>query len=78
MKNRNIPLILADENLEYEIIGIGGGCGLRAKLLEMGFIPGAKLRLLYKANGPLIVALNGSRYTMCKGFASKIIVREVV
>ncbi|WP_041438290.1 FeoA family protein [Thermodesulfobium narugense] len=78
MNDRVIPLVLAKENSEYEIIGIRGGCGLRAKLLEMGFIPGSKVKLLSNSNGPLIVAINSSRYTMCKGFASKILIKEVV
>ncbi|HHS49221.1 MAG TPA: hypothetical protein ENM99_05175 [Desulfurella acetivorans] len=71
-----MPLILADENIEYEIVRIAGGHGSYTKFLEMGLVPGAKLRVVYNAKGPIIVSMNGSKYALGKGLASKIIVRE--
>jgi len=72
-----MPLILADENIEYEIVRINGGHGSFAKFLEMGLAPGAKLTVVYNAKGPIIISINGSKYALGKGLASKIIVREV-
>jgi ferrous iron transport protein A len=48
-----------------------------SKLLEMGLVPGAKLTVVYNAKEPIIISINGSKYALGKGLASKIIVREV-
>jgi|YelNatPaOPRAMG01_1025707.scaffolds.fasta_scaffold01246_23 ferrous iron transport protein A len=72
-----MSLILADENIEYEIVRINGGHGSFSKFLEMGLVPGAKLTVVYNAKGPIIISINGSKYALGKGLASKIIVREV-
>jgi ferrous iron transport protein A len=72
-----MPLILADENNEYEIVRINGGHGSYTKFLEMGLVPGAKLRVIYNAKGPMIIEINSSKYALGKGLASKIIVKEV-
>jgi len=72
-----MPLILANKNTEYEVVRISSGHGSFAKLLEMGIMPGAKLKVVYNAKGPIIVSINGSRYALGKGLASKIVVREV-
>lgn len=72
-----MPLILADENIEYEVVRIDSGHGATKRFLEMGLVPGARLRVVYNAKGPTIIAINGSKYALGKGIASKVIVREV-
>ncbi|OSS41721.1 Ferrous iron transport protein A [Desulfurella amilsii] len=73
-----MPLILANENIEYKVVRIEGGHGSNTKFLEMGLVPGTKLKVIYNAKGPIIVSINGSKYALGKGLASKIIVREAV
>lgn len=72
-----MPLILAYENTEYEIVRIESGHFLYKRFIEMGLAPHAKLRVIHNAKGAIIIAINGSRYALGKGLASKIIVREV-
>jgi ferrous iron transport protein A len=72
-----MSLIFADKNTEYEIVKIECGHSLYAKLLEMGLVTGTKLRVVYSAKGPIIISVNGTKYALGKGLASKIIVREV-
>ncbi len=71
-----MPLVFASENEIVEVVKIEGGHGAYEKLMEMGIIPGAKIRMVYNAKGPVIIAVNDSKYALGKGIASKIIVRR--
>ncbi len=71
-----MPLTFASENEIVEVVRIEGGHGAYAKLMEMGIIPSAKIKMLYNAKGPVIIAVNDSKYAIGKGIASKIIVRR--
>ncbi len=71
-----MPLVFASENEIVEVVKIEGGHGIHAKLMEMGIIPGAKIRMVCNAKGPVIIAVNDSKYALGKGIASKIIVRR--
>ncbi len=77
LRGEIMSLILADENAEYEVVRIEGGHGSYTKFLEMGLVPGARLKVIYNAKGPIIIAINGSKYALGKGLASKIIIKEV-
>ncbi len=71
-----MPLVFARENEIVEVVKIETGHGIHAKLMEMGIIPGAKIRMVCNAKGPVIIAVNDSKYALGKGIASKIIVRR--
>lgn len=71
-----MPLVFARENEIVEVVKIEAGHGAYSKLMEMGIIPGAKIKMVYNAKGPVIIAVNDSKYALGKGIASKIIVRR--
>jgi len=45
-------------------------------LIELGFTEDAPVRVLRSNKGPLIVALNNSKYALSKGMAMKIMIRS--
>ena len=73
------PLSLRDlpPNTEAIIIGLAGGFGIRERLVEMGFIPGTRVRVLDIFHGSIIVEVRGTRYALSRGMAKKILVRPV-
>jgi len=69
-----VPLALLPENSEGVIIEILGGRGLVRRLLELGFIPGERVKVLHSSPGPILVSIKGSRIALGRGTAMRIIV----
>jgi ferrous iron transport protein A len=56
-------------------ICIYSGCHLLSRLASLGFIPGARLRVVQSlGHGPIIVNLRDTRVALGRGEASKILV----
>jgi len=53
---------------------VRGGKNVRNRLMEMGIIEGAAIRVVANSGGPLIVQLGNSRFAMGRGMAEKIVV----
>lgn len=53
---------------------IVGGRTARAKLSNLGFVGGKKVKVFSENNGPLIVGLGENRIAIGRGMAHKIIV----
>lgn len=71
-----LPLAIAGAGREVEIIDIAGGRGLAHHVAEMGLHPGSKVKIISGCgHGPVIVAVNGSRFAVGRGMAYKIMVR---
>ncbi|RJS73452.1 MAG: ferrous iron transport protein A [Candidatus Syntrophoarchaeum sp. WYZ-LMO15] len=68
-----IPLGLLSEGEEGIIIAHRCGRGLRRRLLELGFTPSSRVRVVSSFPG-LIVDIKGSRIALGRGVAMKIIV----
>ncbi|NOZ24336.1 MAG: ferrous iron transport protein A [Planctomycetes bacterium] len=76
MNNESYPLSLATPNQDVEVVDVSGGRGVRHRLTELGFVPGAKLRVVNRgAPGPFLVAARGMRIALSPGMAHKIMVR---
>ena len=70
-----VPLAFLPEDKEATVIEVTGGKGLVRRLCELGFTPGAKIKILSSNSpGPVLVNVNGSRIALGKGVAMKIIV----
>ncbi|MHC1625088.1 MAG: FeoA family protein [Methermicoccaceae archaeon] len=69
-----MPLIMVPEGSECTIRGINAGRKLSKRLAEMGFTENTRIQVLQSHGGPLIISLNGSRYTIGRGVAMKIMV----
>ena len=65
----NVP-----EGETVRIAEIGGGRELRRRLMEMGFIPGAKIRIVVNGGGPVIVINGSNRTAIGRGMAKNIFV----
>ena len=58
------------------VIGLDGGAGMQGRLLALGLVKGAQIRIIAnEGRGPLLVALGESRMTIGRGMAGKIVVQ---
>ena len=74
-----IPLAMLNEDVEARIVKVLGGKGLVKRLSDLGFTPGAKVKiLLSKGFGPMVVDVRGSRIALGRGILMKIIVTPEV
>ena len=70
-----IPLAFLPENKEAKVIEVKGGRGLVRRLSELGFTPGARVKvLLSNSPGPVLVDVRGSRLGLGRGLLMRIIV----
>jgi Fe2+ transport system protein FeoA len=72
-----IPLSKAPTNKIATIIQVDTGPGLKTRLLNMGFVNGAKLKVLENNGHHIVVALEGGSgrvVALSRGIAMKILV----
>ncbi len=74
MAHNAMPLTMAKVGEEVKVIEVRGGQRLRRRLIELGFTPGARVRILQDHGGPLLLAIGNSRLAMGRGMAHKILV----
>jgi len=62
-----------------EIISVIGGRMVTKRLVDLGLIPGTKIKVLRKAPlwGPVEIEARGSRLVLGRGLASKILVKPI-
>ena len=75
-KFNHFPLCSVRPGQTVKIVRAAGGRRLAAKLANMGLYPGSELRVLSNLMGPMIIEVKGSRLSLGRGVASKIMVRE--
>ena len=63
---------MVPEGQDCRVSDVIAGRGLSRRLVEMGFVEDTPLRVIRSNRGSLIIALNGSRYSLSKGIAMKI------
>ena len=74
-----IPLAMLPENEDARVVEVKGGAGLVRRLSELGFTPGAKVKvLLSNSPGPMLVEVRGSKIALGRGLMMKIIVDSEV
>jgi len=75
-KMEAVPLCMLSEGMEGTVVSINAGRGLERRLREMGFNSSAKIRVLRSSfGGPILVAVNNSRFALGRGMAMKIMVQ---
>ena len=58
---------------EVRVVAISGGHMARKKLMDLGIIPGERLKIAQNdGNGPLIIEHHGSRVVVGTGLAGKV------
>lgn len=71
---RILPLAALPEGCKGKVVKVEAGLGLVRRLGEMGFVKGARVKMLRSTSGPIMVQLYGSRIALGRGVASRIIV----
>jgi ferrous iron transport protein A len=72
-----MPLTLVKVGQRVHLAAVEAGCGLRGRLLAMGFVPGIEVEVIHKplaAHGPILVRIGNSRVALGWGMAQKIYV----
>jgi len=70
-----LPLTMVQIGKRVRLVGIDAGRRLRARLADMGLIPGVEIDIISNSSrGPFIVAVKGSRVVLGHGMAMKILV----
>jgi len=70
-----MPLSRAEAGRDVVVMDVLAGRGLRQRLMDMGLVPGAVVRVMSNSSaGPLIVAVKETRLTLGRGMAHKIMV----
>jgi len=73
-----IPLSMLLEGESGMVVDIRGGRGLVRRLLELGFTPGTRVKVLKTSSpGPVLVEVRKSRIAIGRGVAMKILVEVV-
>ena len=71
-----MPLAFLGEGEVGVIVGIRAGRGLTRRLLAMGVVPGAEVRVLRSSGpGPILVEIGQTRVALGRGVAMKVIIR---
>ncbi len=71
-----MPILMAVEGEEYEVMRIGGSPEAKRHLSELGFVPEARVTVISKNGENMIVKIFDSRIAISKEMAGKIIVKE--
>ncbi len=72
------PLSIINEGNTVIIKELNAGFGLMRRLMEMGFVTNAKVRIIKSSyNGPMIVAIDNARFAISRGIALKIFVEVI-
>jgi ferrous iron transport protein A len=71
----NMPLTKIKKGGRVRLISIEGGTNIQGKLSAMGLIPGTEIEVLSDSiHGPFLISIMGSRISIGRNMAQKIIV----
>ena len=71
------PLTGAPACQIVQVVQTSGGRRHRAKLAAMGVLPGSRLKVCCNLGGPLIVEAKGSRLSLGRGMAARVMVKSI-
>ena len=70
-----MPLTLVSSGSRVKLVGFTGGRRIRARLAELGLIPGTEIDVINNSlRGPFLIGVKGSRLVLGRGIAMKIVV----
>ncbi len=69
-----MPITLANQGEAMMIMRIGGSQEVKKHLADLGFVPGAEIKIITEIGGNLIVNVKESRVAISKEMAGKIMV----
>jgi len=75
MDTDRMSLSMVQPGQKVRLVTVQAGRGLKARLAEMGLVPGVELEVINRNSaGPFIVAVKQSRIMLGRGMAHKIVV----
>ncbi len=78
VRGRLVPLALFPQGVEGRVVAIHGGRSLTRRLMDLGLIPNARVKVTHAHSpGPLVVEVKDSRIALGRGAAMKIMAEEV-
>jgi len=69
-----MPITLANQGEAMMIMRVGGSQEVKKHLADLGFVPGAEIKIITEIGGNLIVNVKESRVAISKEMAGKIMV----
>jgi ferrous iron transport protein A len=74
-----IPLTSVDNGHWVRVVDFRGGRGMEARLAQLGFLPGNKIRIIRSApfHGPLLIDVEGREIVLGRGIAHHILVERL-
>lgn len=70
-----MPLAMVKAGKRVHLLAVDAGRGLRARLADMGLVPGVEIEVVSNAlHGPFVVAVKGCRMVLGQGITQKIMV----
>ena len=74
-----LPLVMISAGEDVQLVNVVGGRVLRKRLADLGLNPGMNLRVVQVGpQGPMILAVKGSRIALGRGMAQKVMVEFIV
>ena len=75
MGTDRMPLSMVQPGQKVRLVTVEAGRGLKARLAEMGLVPGVELEVInHNSAGPFIVLVKQSRIILGRGMAHRIVV----
>jgi len=71
-----MPLAMVGAGRRVRLVAVNAGRGLTMRLAAMGLVPGVEFEVVRNSfDGPLIVAVGGSRLALGRGMVHRMMVR---
>ena len=73
-----IPLTQIQNGEWVRVVDFRGGRGMESRLMQLGFLPGNKIRVIRTApfRGPLLIDVEGREIVLGRGVAHHILVEQ--
>lgn len=73
VRGAQLPLAMVSPGQTVQVLKVRGTADLRQHLAEMGFVEGAEVRVVSRANGDMLVSVKGSTFGIGRDMAMKIV-----
>ncbi|MCC6147667.1 MAG: ferrous iron transport protein A [Anaerolineaceae bacterium] len=78
MNSDIFPLSMSGVGEKVRLESIRGGDNVTKRLLALGLVPGAELRVVQAEGGPLIISVRDSRIAIGRGMAYHVMVSHII
>ncbi len=68
-----LPLAMVSEGDTVSVLKVRGNTDLRQHLFELGFVPGAQVKVVSRVNGDVLVNVKGATFGIGRDMAMRIV-----